>query len=88
MNVWMGTDGTTSGLHKDMIDNWLYVAEGVKDVVLFPPHEGDSLLVNAHNLDITVGLGWGKRGRGPPRNLPPAESNVRVVHRPAYAEIA
>ena len=37
-NIWMGTDATISGLHKDMYDNWLYVVEGEKDGVRSPCH--------------------------------------------------
>jgi len=37
MNLWMGTDGTTSSLHRDFYENLYIVAEGVKEFLLYPP---------------------------------------------------
>ena len=64
------TDVTTSGLHSDPYDNWLYVAEGVKDIVLFSPAEAQRLELGTPVLDIRPEVEWVKghlpKNRGPP----------------------
>ena len=45
-NLWIGADGTTSGLHFDVADNFHAVVSGRKRFVLAPPRQSASLYPN------------------------------------------
>jgi hypothetical protein len=67
-------------LHYDADDNWLYVLQGVKDIVLFTPEEGALLQLGAPVLDIRNEVKFGGKNGGPPHNRdPPSRGAAKLL---------
>jgi tetratricopeptide (TPR) repeat protein len=83
VNLWAGYGATMSGLHFNTMHNLHHVVEGTKEILLFPPEDGDKMTSTHGIIEVTPGTNATNDNVGPDDSeLAPGVSARRAHHVP------